>query len=63
MRRSSRWSGTRHSLESGMRGMHTFDVANDCFVVRESDYMSRRDDIVYADKCGAIAIGDDGEVV
>ncbi len=46
-----------------MRGMHTFDVANDCFVVRESDYMSRRDDIVYADKCGAIAIGDDGEVV
>jgi hypothetical protein len=39
------------------------DVANDCLVVSESDYMSCRDDVVYADECGAIAIGDDGEVV
>jgi hypothetical protein len=45
------------------QGICTADVANDCFVVSESDYMSRRDDIVYADKCSAIAIGDDGEVV
>ncbi len=41
----------------------TADVVNDCFVVSERDNMSRGDDIVYADKCGAIAIGDDGEVV
>ena len=45
------------------QGICTTDVANDCFVVSESDYMSHRDDIVYADKCSAIAIGDDGEVV
>ena len=45
------------------QGICTADVADDCFVVDERDYMSHRDDIVvYADKGSAIAIGYHGRL-